>query len=106
MQRYDVDIAPAAAEQIREAFFYIYQRSPQNAKNWLRKLYLKIDTLETMPQRCGLIRENNAFEEDVRELLHYSHRIIFTVDDDQSLVKVHAVRHAAQDDIQGDEFST
>lgn len=104
MQHYDVDIAPAAADQIREAFYYIYERSPQNGQAWLRKLYQKMESLETLPHRCGAIREYDAFEEDVRELLHFSHRVIFTVDEDDSTVKVHAVRHAAQDELQGDEF--
>ena len=57
-----------------------------------------------MPHRCGFIRENEAFQQDVRELLHFTHRIIFTVDEERSLVLVHAVRHASRDKMQGEEF--
>ena len=103
MDRFLVDISPAALNDIRKAFHYIHERSPQNAQSWLRRLYERIDTLETMPERCGLIRECYAFEEEVRELLHFSHRVIFTVDKDRSLVQVLTVRHAARDELLGDE---
>ena len=104
MQHYDVDIAPSAAADIREAFGYINEQSPQNGEAWLRKLYQRVETLETMPQRCPLIREADAFEEEARELLHFSHRVIFTIDDERSLVLVHSVRHAARDEIHGGEL--
>ncbi len=105
MQRYRVEVSPAAAQQINEAFDYIHLRSPQNAKNWLVKFRQQIQTLKTMPHRCGLIRENAVFKKEVRELLYFSHRILFTVDEDESLVQIHAVRHGAQSELAGDEFS-
>ena len=104
MQTYKIDITTDAFEQIQEAYDYIHERAPQNVAVWLQKLYEDVYSLRTMPERCSLIRENDAFEEDVRQLLHFSHRIIFTVDEDQSLVKVHAIRHAAQAELKGDEF--
>jgi plasmid stabilization system protein ParE len=104
VQTYKIDISTDAFQQIQEAYDYIRERAPQNAAVWLRKLHEDVYSLQTMPERCGLIRENDAFEEDVRQLLHLSHRIIFTVHEDQSLVKVHAIRHAAQEELKGDEF--
>ena len=104
MTTYRVDIAPAASGHIEQAFLYIHERSPINAGNWLRKLYRRIDSLEKMPRRCGVIRENDAFNDEVRELLHFSHRIIFTIDEVNCIVKIHAFRHGARDELQGDEF--
>jgi plasmid stabilization system protein ParE len=104
VQTHRIDITTDAFEQIQEAYDCIHERAPRNAAVWLRKLYEDVYSLRTMPERCGLIRENDAFEEDVRQLLHFSHRIIFTVDEDQSVVKVHAIRHAAQDELKGGEF--
>lgn len=67
-------------------------------------LYDRVYSLRSMPHRFGRIREGEAFGQDLRELLHFSHRIIFAVDEERSLVSVHAVRHAALDEMQGDEF--
>ncbi len=103
MKRFRVQIIPAVEDAIRGAFYYIHQRSPQNAAAWLRGLYQAINTLETMPERCALIREKAAFDEEVRELLYHSHRIIFTVHDDKTEVLVHAFRHSAQDDLKAAE---
>ena len=99
MEAYRVDLSPGALEQIESAFYYIEEQSPQNAKRWLQKLYDEIDTLESMPERFGLIAENDAFDIELRELVHFSHRVIFTVDHANKLVKVVAVRHGARDDL-------
>lgn len=99
MKRYSVEITSEVESSIRSAFYYIHERSPTNALNWLAGLYRTIDTLETMPSRCAMIREKEAFDEEVRELLYYSHRIIFSVEEAKALVSVHAFRHSAQDDI-------
>jgi plasmid stabilization system protein ParE len=103
MKRYSVEITTEVESSIRHAFYYIHERSPTNALNWLAGLYRAIDTLETMPGRCALIREQEAFDEEVRELIHHSHRIIFTVDEEEAVVRVHTFRHTAQDDIRRGE---
>jgi plasmid stabilization system protein ParE len=99
MKRYSVQITADVESSIRGAFHYIHERSPQNAAQWLLGLYRAIDTLETMPSRCSLIREQEAFEEEVRELLYHSHRIIFTIDEPLAEIRVHAFRHTSQDDM-------
>jgi plasmid stabilization system protein ParE len=99
MKTYTVNITDEVDAGIRDAFFYIHEQSPQNAKAWLQGLYEAIGTLEKMPERCPCIREQGAFDEQVRNLIYHSHRIIFTVNEDASIVEVHAFRHAAQDDI-------
>ena len=104
MADYRVDIAPSALEQIESAYDEIHKDSPENAAAWLQKLHQAIDSLEYFPRRCGIIRENNAFDDDVRERLHYSHRILFSIDEQNQIVKVHAIRHAARDDLEGNEL--
>mgnify|MGYP002637737627 CR=1 FL=1 len=99
MKTYTVNITDEVNACIRDAFFYIHERSPQNAKAWLKGLYEAIGALEKMPDRCSFIREQDAFEKQVRNLIYHSHRIIFTVNEDASTVEVHAFRHGAQDDI-------
>ena len=100
MKRYLVNITDEVEADIRTAFFYIHEKSPQNAIDWLRGLYAAMDTLEQMPERCSLIRENEGFTVDVRRLVYHSHRIIFTINEDDSVVEVHTFRHVAQDEIE------
>jgi len=104
VQHYFVQISPTAKTQIDEVYSYIFDASPQNANAWLTNIYRKIDSLETMPQRCGLIRENESFQGGFHELLFYSHRIIFMINEDSSKVSVVSVRHGAKDELKGFEF--
>lgn len=100
MKTYTVNVTDEVVADIRHAFNYIYERSPQNAIAWIRDLYKSIDTLETMPERCPLIREHEAFDDEIRNLIFHSHRIIFSVNEAASTVEVHTFRHAARDDIE------
>ena len=90
---YKVDIDEDALEEIKDAFRYIYADSRRQAERWLQGLYKAIDSLEQMPSRCGLARENEHLKEEVRQLVYKSHRIIFIVREDT--VEVLHVRHSA-----------
>lgn len=94
MKRYKVIVTPEAEASIRESFMYILARSPMNAERWIRELYAEIDTLETMPERCPYALERKYFEEDLRQLLFKSHRVVFSVNKARHAVYVHEVRHA------------
>ena len=104
MKHYQIDISPTVESQINEVVKHIRLDSPQNAKAWLTNIYKKIHSLETMPNRGSLIREHGSFKIEMREILFYSHRIIFTVDEKTSKVQVHFIRHSAQDELKGIEF--
>jgi plasmid stabilization system protein ParE len=95
-RRYGVIVTPEAEAGIVAAFQYILERSPLNAEKWLRALYKKIDSLEQMPERCPLARENEYFEDTLRHLVFKSHRIIFRIDEAKRSVQVLYVRHAKQ----------
>jgi plasmid stabilization system protein ParE len=96
VKRYEVIVTPEAEAGIVNAFEYINERSPENASRWLRGLYGKIDTLEQMPARCALARENEYFEDVLRQLLFKSHRIVFRVEEADRIVRVLYVRHGKQ----------
>jgi plasmid stabilization system protein ParE len=49
-----------------------------------------------MPERCALARENEYFEDELRQLLFKSHRIIFRVERSERIVRVLYVRHGRQ----------
>ena len=96
MNRYSVVVTPEAESGIREAFTYIWERSPIQAERWLRRLYAKIDTLEQFPERCAFARERDYLEEELRQLIFMSHRVVFKVDKPVSTVYILHVRHAKQ----------
>lgn len=95
MKRYAVEISPQAEEEILEAAKFIALDSLRHAERWLDEIYEAVATLKTMPERCALIPENEEFEEDLRQLLFYSHRIIFLMESKK--VRILHVRHSARD---------
>jgi plasmid stabilization system protein ParE len=95
-KRYGVMVTPEAETGIVDAFLYILERSPLYAEKWLRALYKKIDSLEQMPERCPLARENDYFEDTLRHLVFKSYRIIFRVEEAKRVVQILYLRHAKQ----------
>lgn len=93
MKTFEVIVTPEAQSGIRESFLYIHERSPLNAARWLQGLYDEIDSLERFPERCSYAREREYLEEDLRQLVYKSHRVVFYVDKLQSTVYVLYVRH-------------
>ena len=94
MMRCTVNITPEAQDNISDEFNYIRARSPMSAAKWIRGLYRQIDSLELMPSRFGAAREQAYFEEDLRQLVYKSHRIIYLIDENRRYVDVLYVRHA------------
>jgi plasmid stabilization system protein ParE len=90
---YRVIVTPEAEMGIRNSFHYILQRSPLNGARWLQGLYHQIDTLERLPERGAYARERDYVEEDLRQLLFKSHRIVYWVDKAKSIVYILQVRH-------------
>jgi len=93
VKKYEVIVTPEAQAGIRESFLYIHQRSPLNATRWLQGLYGEIDSLERFPERCSYAREREYLEEELRQLVYKSHRVVFYVDKLKSTVYVLYVRH-------------
>jgi plasmid stabilization system protein ParE len=97
-KKYQVIIQPTAQKAIEEAYFWLGNYSPSNARRWLEGLHKEILSLEKSPYRCPLAFENNFFDEEIRQLVYGKerniYRILFTIVDDS--VQVLFVRHAAQ----------
>ena len=96
MKKYEVIVSPEAQAAILTAFRYIHERAPQNAERWLRNLYSCIGTLESFPGRCASARERKYFEEELRQLVFKSHRIIFHLDKKNRTVRVVYLVHVTQ----------
>ncbi len=94
MRRCKVKIDDDAWHDALQAFHYIRNRAPLNAERWLQGLYDAVQSLEIMPQRCALARENEFFDEELRQLVFKSYRIVFTIRTDT--VHILFVRHTAR----------
>jgi plasmid stabilization system protein ParE len=106
--KYEVIVTPEAQSGIREIFEYIHERAPLNASRWLQGLYDQIHTLERFPERCTFAREREYLEEDLRQLVYKSCRIVLRVDKPRKTVWILNVRHAKRRAVgepleQGDE---
>jgi plasmid stabilization system protein ParE len=93
---YRVVVTPEAESGITKALLYIHERSPRNAGKWLRDLYAEIDTLERAPKRCAIARENQYFDETLRQLIFKSHRIIFRIEETTRTVHILFPGHGRQ----------
>ena len=93
--RFSVLIQPPAEADAEAAYLYIQEHAPRAAEAWLDGLLAALETLATMPERCPRAPENDAFDEEIRQLLHRSHRVLFTVRGTE--VHILHIRHAAQD---------
>ena len=76
-------------------------------RKWKRGIRKSIASLDKNPERCGLARETDDLDFDLRELLYgagrkKTHRILFRVI--EKTVEVLAVRHVAQQDFSSDDI--
>ncbi len=100
---YRVEILPRASRELLDAARWIERnfRSSAAAHRWVRGLRARIATLQTLPHRCPLADEGDAFGEEVRELLYGKrrgvYRILFAIRGD--VVSVLTIRHASRGDL-------
>jgi plasmid stabilization system protein ParE len=92
--KYRVKITPAAERDIEDIWFYIAEDSPEKATAFILALEEQTKTLESLPERCPLIPENEYLNRGYRHLLHSSYRTIFRVDG--RIVYVLRVIHGAR----------
>ncbi|MFN0169732.1 MAG: type II toxin-antitoxin system RelE/ParE family toxin [Bryobacteraceae bacterium] len=71
-------------------------KEPDAAERWFRGLVAAIYSLEEFPSRCPIIPEAGAFNEEIRHLIYFSHRIIFGIDDNVKRVVVYRIFHGAR----------
>lgn len=93
MRTYRVLVTPIAEASIIDAFGYIETHSPLDAARWLQELHHAVATLERHPERCPPAPESRYFPDRLRHLLFRSHRIVFRIEDEATVVRVLYVRH-------------
>ena len=70
--------AEADIEAIR-AWIATHESRPLSAARWLDGLELALASLKEHPLRCPRAPEAAFLEQDIRQLLYHSHRILFVV---------------------------
>lgn len=80
-KKYRVDTSSGEAEDNMEAIFnFIALDSPHNALNWYLNIKTKIQTLETMPERCPKAQEDELVGFTVHHLIVGNYRILFRIE--------------------------
>jgi len=93
---YRVVLGGSAKRDVQAIHDYIARDKPDAAAKWVREFHRRAKSLRQLPQRFELIPEVDNIGVPFRHLLHYSHRIIYLVDDDRKQVTVMRVIHGAR----------
>ncbi|MFP4009914.1 MAG: type II toxin-antitoxin system RelE/ParE family toxin [Spirulinaceae cyanobacterium] len=100
---YRIDVSSVAKAEMDAAFLNFSQFvTVDRAQTLYQGLIDAIASLQEMPRRCPLAREDSFFSQEIRQLLYkqgkQTYRILFTVLEDQPIptVRILHVRHAAQ----------
>lgn len=78
-KRFRVRITATAERDVDEIWRFISQDSAETATAFLLELEDKVSALETLPERCSLISENELIGTQYRHLIHGDYRIIFRI---------------------------
>lgn len=79
MKEYQVVIPPVVEDKIREQALFIAEDKPAVALEWYGQIFEKIDTLESMPDRCPEAPESPYVRYTLRHLLIGEYRVLFRV---------------------------
>jgi plasmid stabilization system protein ParE len=93
---YTVEVTDTALNDAEDYFQFLQKdrQEPQYADRWWNGLMDAILSLESMPRRCPVIQEQGHLEEELRQLIYESHRIIFSLSGNK--VRVLRVYHGAR----------
>ena len=93
---FEVKVTEPAERDIGEASAFIALDSPSSAQKWSQELWHLIFSLREMPGRFPVIPEAEALGFPYRAALHFSHRVIFRIEEASKTVFVVRVYHGAR----------
>ena len=76
------------------------------ALRWLSALEQSIEALSEMPRRYAQIAEQEHFPIELRQFVHYSHRVIYHVNDETSTVHILRIYHGRRDEMEQRDIFT
>ena len=77
--KFRVRITRAAERDIEEIWNFIAHDSPTDADKFVERIEEQITTLETFPERCSLIPENEILGTRYRHPLYGNYRSVFRI---------------------------
>lgn len=77
--KFRVEITPTAESDIGDIGSFIAEESPENATSFILALEQQVLTLESLPERCPLIPENEVLNTRCRHLIYGNYRTIFRI---------------------------
>ena len=103
---FQIDIAEPALIDAEDYVSFVRdaRKDPAAADRWFRGLVKAIYSLEEMAERCPLIPERVEFSFEIRHLIYFSHRIIFSVEREAKRVVVYRVYHGSKKPIMRDDL--
>jgi len=103
---YKVVLESPAILDAREYAAYIkdVRLDASAAQRWLLQLQVAIECLSELPKRFRVIEEQSEFSIELRQFVHYSHRVIYYVNDSTSTVHVLRIYHASRDELKGSDL--
>lgn len=95
---YLVELSRTAEAEVLEAFVWKGERSASAANQWYNGMMTALASLEDNPKRCPLAPDNDAFPEEVHQLLYGKRRDVYRILFSIRGVTVYVlhVRHGAQ----------
>jgi plasmid stabilization system protein ParE len=93
---YRIVVTPSAVRDLEEYADYVASDSLEESRKWLRGAWDTIFSLREQPFRFAVIEESAEVGEELRDVLHHSHRIVYRVLEDQQVVEVLRVWHGAR----------
>ena len=105
--KYQVRITRKAEHDIDAALNWFRENLAEAAANrWFANLLRKIDTLESLPTRCGMAAESDEMGVELRELMFGRrpaiYRIVFLTDG--AVVHILRIRHRRRDSLKPEEL--
>ena len=96
---YTVRLEDAAIEELDEIFGDIGRDAPRAAQNWMNGFWRLVELLSEFNVNFAPARENDDSDFELRQVIHYSHRIVYTIDDEQRQVRILHIWHGARRNI-------
>ena len=105
--KYRVRLTEKAEQDVSDALVWFREQSAVEAgSRWFARLMAHVDTLETMPERCGMAAESKDLGLEIRELhlgrRRGTYRLLFEIRGET--VYILRVWHSARDAVSRDDL--
>jgi plasmid stabilization system protein ParE len=101
---YKVVVMPSAQADMEEYADFIGTDSRQHAQQWLILAWQSIFSLAENPGRFAVIEESVELGVELRDIPHYSHRIVYRILEKEQVVEILRVWHGARRSLSIDDI--